>query len=98
MNTHSAHITGKNFNAFIDGIPDTCQHVWNGDTVLQSASGKLIYWHTYRQWASYTHQMRNRLIYEYHTEIDDSIVMETVTCSKCKKTALENDTYMGGEF
>lgn len=71
--------------AFIDGIPDECQHDYTGDTVMVSSKGKVIFWHTYRQWASYTEDYRRRLIYEYHEEMEDPIVEETVTCRKCKK-------------
>lgn len=46
--------------AFVDGIPDKCDHDWNGDVVYQSASGKMIYWHTYRQWASLCSDARGR--------------------------------------
>lgn len=27
---HSAFIIGKHFSAFVDGIPDKCQHQWDG--------------------------------------------------------------------
>lgn len=85
-NTHSAFIQiSKDSHAFIDGIPDKCEHDWTGDEVLFTKSGKTIYWHTYRQWARYNSQMRNRLIYEYHNSIDDPICGGAVTCKKCKK-------------
>lgn len=29
--THSAHIIGNDFSAFIDGIPDQCKHKWDGE-------------------------------------------------------------------
>lgn len=85
-NKHSAVISlGKNSIAFVDGIPDKCDHDYTGDVVFQSASGKMIYWHTYRQWASLCSDARNRLIQEYHQKIDDPIVFGAVTCKKCKK-------------
>lgn len=85
MGTHSAFIQFENgARAFVDGIPDTCKHK-EFDEVFQSASGKMIYWHTYRRWASYTSTMRNRLIYEYHDSINDPIVMGTSQCRHCKK-------------
>jgi hypothetical protein len=85
MGTHSAFIQFKDGSrAFVDGIPDTCQHKFS-DEVFQCASGKMIFWHTYRQWASYTSAMRNRLIYEYHESISDPIVMGTGQCRDCKK-------------
>jgi hypothetical protein len=70
---------------FIDGIPDKCDHDWTGDEVMRSASGKIIYWHTYRQWASLCSDARDRLIYEHHEKIDDPIVEGAVSCRKCKK-------------
>lgn len=84
-NTHSAHIIGNGFSAFIDGIPDTCEHDWSGDEVMFAKSGKTIYWHTYRKWASLISKERNRLIYEYHAEIEDDIIGGASTCKKCNK-------------
>lgn len=84
--THSAFIQiSKDSHAFIDGITDNCEHDWTGDEVLFSKSGKTIYWHTYKQWARFNSEMRNRLIHEYHNNIDDPIVGGAVTCKKCKK-------------
>jgi len=82
---HSAVIIGKDFSCFIDGIPDTCDHDSRGDVVMQSVSGKMIYWHTYRQWAHLPADARTRLVHEYHNQIEDPIVMGTTSCSKCKK-------------
>jgi hypothetical protein len=46
-NKHSAIINlGNGATAFVDGIPDKCNHDYTGDAVFQSASGKMIYWHT----------------------------------------------------
>lgn len=85
MNTHSAFVQiSPNSHAFIDGIPDACGHK-EEDSVYQAASGKIIYWHTYRQWAGFTSQMRDRLIHNYHESIDDPIVMGTSQCRKCKR-------------
>ena len=84
--THSAVIFWKDgSSAFIDGIPDTCEHDWSGDAVYVSKSGKVIYWHTYRQWAGLCQNARARLIFEYHESIDDPILEETGSCRKCKK-------------
>lgn len=83
--THGEVIISNGIIAFVDGIPDKCEHDWSGDAVHFTASGKTIFWHTYRQWASYTSQMRDRLIYEYHQKIDDPIIGGAVTCRKCKK-------------
>lgn len=85
MGTHSGMIViDVDSIAFIDGIPDTCQHK-ESDDVFQSASGKWIYWHTYRKWASLTSQARYPLIMEYHDSIGDPIVLGTSQCRKCKK-------------
>lgn len=85
-NTHGAMIEFTDGSrAFVDGLPDSCDHDWSGDEVMQSASGKMIYWHTYRQWAHLCSDARNRLIYEYHEKINDPILMGVVTCKKCKK-------------
>lgn len=85
-NTHSAFIKiSKESHAFIDGIPDECEHDWSGDEVFFTQSGKIIYWHTYRQWSKYISVMRNRLIYEHQIEIGDPINGGAVTCKKCKK-------------
>lgn len=90
MRTHGVMIPLEDGSvAFIDGIPDTCKHE-QVDDVFQAASGKLIFWHTYRQWASMTSEMRNNNIYEYHNEIEDPIVMGTCQCRKCKKIIFPN--------
>lgn len=85
-NTHSAHIIGHDFSVFIDGIQDSCEHDWTGDIILYSKSGKTIYWHTYRQWASLTDRNYwQKLVQEYHESIDDPIISGCVSCRKCKK-------------
>lgn len=85
-NTHSAIIPlSDGMIAFVDGIPDECDHNWNGDVILWSASGKTIYWHTYRQWAHLPSRERHRLICDYHDEIEDPVTGSCVSCSKCKK-------------
>lgn len=85
-NTHSTiiYLPGNGI-AFVDGIPDTCEHDSKGDLVYQSKSGKMIYWHTYKQWAHLTTEARTELIHEHHNKIDDPIIMGTTSCSKCKK-------------
>jgi hypothetical protein len=86
MHTHSAHIIGPDFSMFIDGIPDKCDHDDNGDPVYYSKSGKVIMWHTYRQWAHLDTAQRTQLIFDYHSaHIDDPIISGCVACSKCKK-------------
>lgn len=85
-NTHSAFISlPGGAHAFIDGIPNECDHDSKGDVVLVSKSGKVIYWHTYRQWAHLTTQARMPLVHAYHESIDDRILEGGVSCSKCKK-------------
>lgn len=84
FDTDSAFIVTEEFTMFIDGIPDTCDHD-NKEQVLYTASGKTIYWYTFLQWAHYTYQMRNSLIYPYQESIDDPIVGGACACSKCGK-------------
>lgn len=81
-NTHSVVIPGF---AFINGVPDTCNHNWNGDTIFFTKSGKMITPHTFPEWASYTAQMREPLIHKHQQEIDDPILEGAVSCSICKK-------------
>lgn len=86
--THGAFIQLPGGNAFVDGIPDTCQHDYSDD-VYETKSGKMIYWHTYRQWASLTSKARAQLIQQLHSpggmEEDDPITTMTSQCTKCKK-------------
>lgn len=85
METHGAVIRlSEDSIMFVDGIPDQCQHDYKDDVFI-SASGKVIHWHTYRQWASYTAQMRNQLIMQHHYDIEDPIVEGTAECRKCHK-------------
>lgn len=74
-------------HAFVDGVPDKCEHDYS-DSVFQTASGKWIYWHTYRRWAHLPSVTRDRLIQEYHYTgegKDDRIILYTSQCKKCKK-------------
>lgn len=84
-NTHSAFAVADGMTMFIDGIPDECEHDWTGDCVFVAKSGKVVYWHTYRQWANLCSDARNKLIHEYHESIDDPILQGGVSCRKCKK-------------
>jgi hypothetical protein len=86
MNTHSAIIQlSEGVKAFVDGIPDKCDHDDKGDTILWTKSGKTIHWHTFRQWASLPTNPRIKLILEHQDEIDDPVIGSCVSCSKCKK-------------
>lgn len=60
------------------------------DLVYQTASGKMIYWHTYRQWAHLTTNARNTLIQELHFDSEDPIVLCTTQCRLCKKVFMPN--------
>lgn len=42
MNTHSETITDKDSKpiAFVDGIPDKCDHVWDGDGYVFNDDGE----------------------------------------------------------
>lgn len=70
--------------AFIDGMPETCDHK-EEDAVYVSSSGKVVHWHTYRQWAHLTTQARYPLIIDYHDQIEDPIVEFTTECRSCKR-------------
>lgn len=85
-NTHGEFIAlPSGGSAFVDGVPDNCDHDYSGDWVYITASGKVIYWHTYRQWASYTEQMRGPLIHQHQDSIGDPVTGGAVSCRKCKK-------------
>lgn len=85
-NTHSAFIDlGGGAFAFVDGIPDTCEHDWSGPTVLYSASGRRITWRTFPQWAGYTDHLRVDLIQFRLRQEGDSIICMTGECRKCGK-------------
>lgn len=72
-------------HAFIDGVPDDCEHNWNGDSVYYTQSGKRITIQTFLKWAGYTSQYRSKLIHNHQNDIFDPISSGGVTCSKCKK-------------
>jgi hypothetical protein len=88
-NTHGALLVIPGFgHAFVDGLPDDCEHDYS-DPVYQTASGKWIFWHTYRQWASLTSAARYELLMKLHgpggMNEDDPILVGTSQCTKCKK-------------
>lgn len=70
---------------FIEGDSGKCECDSKGDQIFWSASGKTIYWHTYREWAHLPTDARHQLVYQHHDAIDDPIVGGCVTCSKCKE-------------
>src|SRR5688500_6193628 len=78
-------IDGKPFSAFIDGVPDKCQHQWDGDTIFFTKSGKMITPHTFLKWAGYTAKMREPLIHAHQEHLGDPILEGAVSCSKCRK-------------
>lgn len=86
MNTHGAFIQlPGGGHAFVDGIPDKCKHDGLIDDYFETASGKSIYWYTFRQWAGYISQYRNELIFEYQEKEGDPVVFMCGQCNKCKK-------------
>lgn len=87
-NTHSIAVIGEGFSYFADGIPNDHECNSKGDWIYITASGKVIHWYTFRKWASYTSQYRNRLIEEYQDRIGDPILQGSVTCSICKEAAI----------
>lgn len=80
--THSLIIPGL---AFIDGIPDKCQHEWNGPAYYVTKSGKFIEYSTFKEWIPYTDQYRQRVVNEYFHRLGDPIQECGATCSKCGK-------------
>lgn len=80
----SAIIRVGNGTAFIDGIRSGHKCNFNGDPIYTSTSGKVIYWHTYRQWAHLPTSVRDELIQKHHIKIDDPINEMTTCCSICK--------------
>lgn len=82
--THGAMIRIGDSVCFIDGIPDTCQHEYKDDVFI-TASGRVIHWHTFRQWASFCAPMRNYLIQQWCIDNDENIVEGTSECRKCGK-------------
>jgi len=81
-NTHGLIIPGL---AFIDGIPDECQHQLNGPAYYITRSGKYIDYSTHKEWIPYTDQYRQRVVNWYYRMINDPIQESGVTCSKCGK-------------
>lgn len=79
---------------FIDGLPK--DHVCDekGDLVYQTASGKRVYWNTHKEWAGYTTQARDPLIWDYYYSIDDPILMSSCTCSICKEVAFDQAAWL----
>ncbi len=75
---------GNKISVFIDG-DSSCDHKWEGSSVMYSESGKKITVYTYLQWSSYTDEYRQQVIRSYHESICDPIVEITSTCSKCNK-------------
>jgi hypothetical protein len=58
-------------NAFVDGLKQDHECDSKGDTVYQTASGKMVYWYTQRKWAHLTTKARAPLLYAYYDSIDD---------------------------
>jgi len=86
-NTHSEFIQGEGWSAFVDGIPDTCQHEWNGEGESQFEDGEVV---------------KDSVLFvdvEGGFEINQEIakgrfpVAGWVTCSKCGKP-YEIDMFM----
>lgn len=89
-NTHGALIRFPGGAAFVDGIPDKCDHQWDGPSYFVTVSGKLITIGTFLQWAGYTNHMRQDLIMFHQRAIGDEVVEGGTTCSKCKKLFTPN--------
>jgi hypothetical protein len=93
-NTHSAFIAGDGFSAFIDGIPNDHECDSKGDAVYITKSGKRVYWHTIRKWASLTSEARLPLLEKHFREIDDPILGGSCTCSKCGSVAIDQAMWL----
>lgn len=85
-NKHEIFIRGEGFSAFITGVPDKCDHDYNGPAYYITASGKYIDYATHKNWVGYTDAYRQRVVHWYYSEIiEDPITGGGVTCSKCNK-------------
>lgn len=85
-NTHGALLDlGNGVRAFVDGIPDSCLHVWNGPGYFVTASGRLITITTFPPWSSYTTDVRDDLILFHQELVGDPVIESGCTCSKCHK-------------
>lgn len=76
---------GNKARAFIDGVPDACDHDYTGPTILYTASGRRIDWKTFPQWAGYTDHLRVDLIRFRMRQEGEEIVCMTGECRKCGK-------------
>lgn len=81
-------------HAFVDGLKQDHECNGNGDVVMRTASGKMVYWYTIRKWAHLTTKARRPLLYAYYDSIDDPICMESVTCSVCKESAYSQSMWL----
>ncbi len=41
-NTHGEFIQGDGWSAFIDGVPDECNHVWDGPSRIEFHDGAVM--------------------------------------------------------
>jgi len=85
-NSKSAIIQVGQGLAFIDGRDHVCDS--RGDIIYETASGRIVYWHTQRQWAHLTTEAREPLLYAHYQKIDDPICAGSVSCSVCKEAAM----------
>lgn len=83
--THGALIHGDGWSAFVDGIPDTCDHDWTGPSVIYTHGGKRYAWNTVPEWAGYTDSVRVDLIQFRLRSEGDSVSCMTGCCAKCGK-------------
>lgn len=90
----SGLLKGKSFTAFVDGLPPDHECNSTGDKVYETKSGKRITWNTIQKWAPLTTMAREPLLYEYFAEIEDPILMESVSCSICKEVAFDNACWL----
>lgn len=84
-NSHTDIIRIGDTVAIISGVPDECQHVWDGPAYYITKSGKYVDYKTHKQWIPYTDNFRQKLIFERYRKKDDEIIESGVTCSICNK-------------
>lgn len=76
--THGAFVKGKNFTAFIDGIPDKCEHDDNGPLLSFNDAGE------YFKDSDMPDRKTNYKAWEKFQK-DHKINGGCVSCSKCGK-------------
>ncbi len=90
----SGHISVKGLSIFIDEMKPDHECNSDGDILYITASGKRISWNTHKNWASLTTMARGPLIYAHYDDIGDPICSESVSCSICKESAIDQAPWL----